>query len=173
MSHWRDDARRIRGDFIATVLGYFSSLKVIIPYFLGLGAHRKVVTEEYPDPVSSRTEVDLPMKTRGILVNEIDLCTGCGSCVEICPARCIRMETEASPDPEKKWVSVFEIDFTRCVLCGLCTEVCEPDSLKHTKKFIPSSTQLKKFTVDYGRGPISPEQREKWQRMKEKDQGLW
>lgn len=166
---WRKNIARARNEFFALLSSFFRSTGVIFPYFFGIGAHRKVITEEYPDPVSSRTETDLPSKTRGQLFNDMSLCTGCGSCAEICPAQCIELEAEKSPDPDKKWVSKFNIDHSKCLFCGLCVSVCEPKSLVHTKTFVPSSGNLSSFVKKYGKGEISPDQKEKWKKMKDQE----
>jgi ferredoxin len=48
------------------------------------------------------------------------LCTDCGMCVSICPAKAYSV----SP-PE--WKVVFTAD--RCVACGLCRDVCPPGAI--------------------------------------------
>ena len=42
-----------------------------------------------------------------------DACTGCGSCVDVCPRGCIH--TDSLP---------FTIDSTHCVVCGSCYHAC-------------------------------------------------
>lgn len=166
---WKKNVVMAKNEFFALISSFFRAIGVIFPYFFGIGTHRKVMTEEYPDPVSSRTEADLPAKTRGRLTNDMSLCTGCGDCVESCPAQCIELSAEESPDPDKKWVSKFNIDYSRCLFCGLCTDVCEPKSITHTKVFVPASRQMASFVERFGRGDISPDQKEKWARMKEQE----
>lgn len=139
---------------------------VVVPYLFGWGEHRKEVTEQYPDPVSSRTEDDLPVKSRGMLFNDVDACTGCGDCSAVCPANCIRIEVQDQPATGKKWVAVYDIDYGRCILCGLCVEVCEPASLKHTKRYEGAHYQREHLFSQFGRGWVSKEQREKWERMR-------
>jgi len=173
MSFWRADAKKAKQELFSSIFAYVSSLKVVIPYFFGIGEHRKVVTEQYPDPVSSRTDEDLPAKTRGRLENDIDLCTGCGVCAERCPAQCIQLKVEPGPEPEKKWVSVFNIDLSRCFYCGLCTEVCEPTSLTHIKKFTTAEDDKELFIAKFGRGEITFEQRQKWNKIKQQEEGMW
>ncbi len=138
----------------------------VVPYFLGVGENRKQVTEHYPDPVSARTEEDRPPRTRGMLYNDINRCTGCLKCRDVCPAHCIEIEVEPGPDSLKPWVAVFDIDVSKCVVCGLCTEVCEPTSLVHTKKLDGANYGLDDLITSFGRGSVSREQREKWQTLR-------
>jgi formate hydrogenlyase subunit 6/NADH:ubiquinone oxidoreductase subunit I len=133
-----------------------------IPYLFSAGEYRKEVTEQYPDPISSRTPDDLPARSRGLLYNDIDRCTGCRECEMVCPTQCISIETEPGADASKIWVSVFDIDFSRCIFCGLCVEVCQPQSLIHTRQYEGAVYQLGQMVSRFGHGQVTPEQREKW-----------
>lgn len=139
-------------------------------YALGVGENRREITEQYPDPVSSRTETDLPARVRGLLFNDIEKCTGCGECVTVCPMSCIELEAEPGPDLDKKWVSVFSIDFGACVYCGFCVETCKPNSLIHTKKFELAHDDLKDLVLTFGRGKISGALRDKWLKLRTSDE---
>lgn len=136
------------------------------PYLFSAGDLRKEVTEQYPDPVSSRTADDLPPRTRGLLFNDIERCSGCRDCERVCPANCISIEEEPGADPSKVWVSVFDIDFAKCMFCGLCAEVCAPQSLVHTKQFEGAVFLKPDLTAGFGRGKITAEQRSKWAAMR-------
>jgi ferredoxin len=46
-------------------------------------------------------------------------CTGCGSCIDICPNQAIYMEGEKA-----------QIDAEFCEECGFCTSECPVDSIK-------------------------------------------
>jgi len=50
---------------------------------------------------------------------DVDLCIGCGKCVNACPAKAIRIQ-------EKK----ASIDLTKCKGCGACMQVCSQDAIK-------------------------------------------
>ena len=155
-NYFRDVYRGIR-----SLLGSFYTA---LPYLLNVnsGDLKKEVTEQYPDPVSSRGADELPPRTRGLLFNEIEKCTGCKECAEVCPVKCITVETDAGPTPSKVWVSVFDIDFSRCIFCGFCVEACQPQSLIHTKQYEGAVYSLSDLVSSFGRGRITPEQREKW-----------
>jgi formate hydrogenlyase subunit 6/NADH:ubiquinone oxidoreductase subunit I len=142
-------------------------------YGVGAGEARKEVTEQYPDPISSRTPDDLPPRSRGLLHNDILKCTGCRECEFSCPVDCIRIETEPGQENSKIWVSVFDIDFAKCVFCGLCVEVCEPRSLTHTHHYESAAVNASELVRSFGSGRVTSEQKSKWaeiQRQREEDE---
>jgi len=47
-----------------------------------------------------------------------DKCTGCGNCVEECPAEAISLQDE-----------VAVVDEDECTDCGLCESVCEDEAI--------------------------------------------
>jgi formate hydrogenlyase subunit 6/NADH:ubiquinone oxidoreductase subunit I len=140
------------------------ALTTSMPYLFKVrsGEHRKEVTEQYPDPVSSRMPDDLPPRSRGFLWNDITRCTGCGDCEKVCPVQCITVETEKGPEAAKTWISVFDIDFARCTFCGFCTEVCAPNSLVHQRKYEGAVDRLDAVVKSFGMGRVTQEQRAKW-----------
>ena len=142
----------------------FSSALTILPYFLRINAGdlRKEVTEQYPDPISSRTAADLPSRSRGLLFNDIERCTGCKECERTCPVKCIQVECDPGPDAEKLWVRVFDVDFSKCIFCGFCVEVCQPASLVHTREYEAAAYSLADLMKKFGRGIVSSEQKAKW-----------
>jgi len=141
-----------------------------LPYLFGLGDLRKEITEQYPDPVSSRTEDDLPPKTRGYLFNDIDKCTGCGDCVVVCPVDCIEVATEQGPDGTQSWVSQFDLDFGLCIFCGFCVEVCPTSSIFHTKQFKVAVTDVERLKRPFGKGKVTEEQKRIWNQNRQVDE---
>jgi formate hydrogenlyase subunit 6/NADH:ubiquinone oxidoreductase subunit I len=161
-------------DVWLSLRSFWGSCMTAFPYIFGAGEYRKEVTEQYPDPISSKTENDLPPRTRGLLFNDIDRCTGCRECEEVCPTSCITVETQPGKDASKVWVSKFAIDFSRCVFCGLCVEVCQPTSLTHTKKYEGAARLTSDMVAEFGRGDVTFEQQEKWasiRRQQENNEG--
>ena len=144
------------------------SLRSSIPYLTSIrsGDLRKEVTEQYPDPVSSRIADELPARTRGLLKNDITKCTGCGDCVLACPTRAISLVAEEAAIPGKKWVSSYVIDFSTCIACGFCVEVCQPQSLKHTREFELAGTDRESLKIDFGKGNVSAEERRRWEMLR-------
>ena len=60
------------------------------------------------------------------VLDKIDTCVGCTSCMQSCPQKCISFET----DPEGFGVPV--IDELKCTDCGVCRKACpvSPDNMK-------------------------------------------
>lgn len=54
----------------------------------------------------------------GIAVDK-DKCTGCGSCVDECPAEAIKMENDLAV-----------VDNDECTDCGTCIDECPEEALK-------------------------------------------
>ena len=129
--------------------------KKVMEHFLNRNEIRKVDTEFYPDPVSSRGKDDFPARARGLVFNEIEKCTGCGDCVKVCPTECIELSVETNARNSRPWVSTFNIDFSKCIFCGLCVEVCEPNSLTQTKEVQAAVFEPKDLIMSFGRGELS------------------
>lgn len=129
-------------------------IKRIFEHFINKGEIRKIDTEFYPDPVSSRGKDDFSPRARGLIFNEIEKCTGCGDCKKVCPVNCIEVESTLNQKNNRPWVSRFEIDFSLCIFCGMCVEVCEPKSLIQTKEIQPAVFNIQDLKTNFGRGPI-------------------
>jgi len=120
---------------VSGALSVWTATTAILPYLVGWGLQRKEVTEVYPDPISSKTKNDLPLRYRGLLYNDMSRCSGCGTCVEVCPTDCITMQSEKGVGTQRVQLKAFELDLSRCVFCGLCEENCPTESLAHTREF--------------------------------------
>ena len=58
-------------------------------------------------------------------------CVACMMCPTACPAHCITIVPEETPDGRiEKRPKIFEIDELRCVVCGLCAEACPCDAIR-------------------------------------------
>ena len=55
------------------------------------------------------------------------LCTGCGECMDVCPADCI----------EGKPKYIHMIDELDCTRCGKCMEVCDDEAIIKTSEKVP------------------------------------
>lgn len=149
-------------DLIQRMRSLGETMIAALPYVFGASDSRREITEQYPDPISSKTIDDLPPRSRGMLFNRIEKCTGCGECEKVCPTRCINVKAEPGRTENMLWVSVFDIDVSKCIFCGLCTDVCMPQSLTHTKAYEASVKSPKELLLSFGLGPVTDEQRARW-----------
>ncbi len=62
-------------------------------------------------------------------VNE-EICTGCGICVEECPAGAM------SPLNDKA-----RIDDDKCIRCGKCHDVCPEEAVRHDSEHVPQEVE--------------------------------
>ncbi len=141
-------------EIYSSVVSHRNALSATLPYLFPYFSNdlTKEVTEQYPDPVSSRTPSELPSRFRGLVNNQISKCTGCQECEKICPSKCIHVEVEPADESGRLWVSIFDIDDARCIFCGLCVEVCEPASLSHTREFERAGDTLQQLKRSFGKG---------------------
>jgi NADH-quinone oxidoreductase subunit I len=57
-------------------------------------------------------------------------CVACMMCATVCPARCITIVAEESPNPEiEKRPKSFVIDGLRCIMCGFCVDACPAEAI--------------------------------------------
>ncbi len=77
-------------------------------------------------------------------------CVACYMCSTACPARCINIVAEESPDHHiEKRPAKFEIDLLLCVFCGFCVEACPCDAIRmDTKKAILAGDNRAGFVID-------------------------
>ena len=97
---------------------------------LGLRAEPGAVTIQYPDEPAV---LGRRARTRHRLLRRVDgspRCTACLLCETICPAKCIHIIAEDSPDVAvEKRARSFDIDLGMCVFCGHCVEACPVDAI--------------------------------------------
>jgi ferredoxin len=69
-----------------------------------------------------------PLHTSNFLARiKRDRCTGCGRCVDVCPAEAIGLVS--AHDPTHKWQRRAVLAPARCLGCGVCLRVCKDEAL--------------------------------------------
>jgi NADH-quinone oxidoreductase subunit I len=96
----------------------------------GLRSEPGAVTIQYPEEPAL---LGRRARTRHRLLSRADgspRCTSCLLCETICPAQCIHITAEESPDVKvEKRARSFDIDLGMCVFCGHCVEACPVDAI--------------------------------------------
>jgi NADH-quinone oxidoreductase subunit I len=110
---------------------FFLNLWRHILHVIGVRAAPGAVTIQYPEapPMLGRRA-----RLRHRLLRRPDgspRCTSCLLCETICPANCIHITAEGSPDVMvEKRAKSFDIDLGLCVFCGHCVEACPVDAIR-------------------------------------------
>ena len=63
------------------------------------------------------------------------LCISCDLCALACPENLIVVGTERDVKTNKKVLTTFTYDTSRCMFCGLCEDACPVDALELTQDF--------------------------------------
>jgi NAD-dependent dihydropyrimidine dehydrogenase PreA subunit len=82
-------------------------------------------------PSNSQKTVDF-FSTNYHSVVDLDLCTSCGTCVELCQMNALSFQDDA-----------LTIDMDRCIGCGVCVANCPEEAKnlrKHDKEIVPPDT---------------------------------
>jgi len=107
-------------------------------------------TTDYPE---AKLQVPRDYRARHRLMKRPDgapRCVACFMCSTACPARCINIVAEESPDKHiEKRPARFEIDLLLCVFCGYCVEACPCDAIRmDTMDLVLVADNRRAFVID-------------------------
>ncbi len=109
----------------------------------------KPITLQYP--YEKRV---VPLRFRGMLVNDMSLCGGCTKCARVCPVDCIEVKCEGKG--KEREVTAWVLDYQKCCWCELCVEVCPDDSLAMSHDYETVFTDRTKMVRDFVQDPVPP-----------------
>lgn len=123
---------------------FFVNLSRHIRRAFGADSLPASVTTQYPEDPQVTAHRS---RTRHRLLKREDgtpRCVACMLCETVCPAKCIYIKAEESPDVMiEKRAKTFKIDLGMCVFCGYCVEACPEDAIRMDTQYIqfPGSTR--------------------------------
>ncbi|MDE2291901.1 MAG: NADH-quinone oxidoreductase subunit I [Elusimicrobia bacterium] len=127
---------------------FFVNLARHIRHSLGMKGLPGAVTNQYPEDPQVTAHRS---RTRHRLLKREDgtpRCVACMLCETVCPAKCIYIQAEESPDVMiEKRAKSFKIDLGMCVFCGYCVEACPEDAIRMDTQFIQFPGMTRKDLV--------------------------
>ena len=116
-------------NIIEAVMTTFEGMTITFSHLM-----RRPMTIQYPDKIDMPIQETLPLRYRGHLEVDMDICTNCKACERDCPITCIAITDSEEPD-KKRWMTEFDIDLAKCMYCGICSEVCPTGAIRHSQEF--------------------------------------
>lgn len=141
-------------DIVETVTTIFEGMSITFSHLV-----RRPTTIQYPDRIEKMVQDTLPLRYRGHLEVDMDICTNCKACERDCPITCIAI-TDSEDPKQKRWMTQFDIDLCKCMYCGICAEVCPTGAIRHSQEFEGASYNplglVRRFAIEGAYPPFKP-----------------
>lgn len=108
------------------------------------------VTVQYPEQ-----RLPIPDRFIGRPEFDYDKCIACNQCVNACPNKVIKLETETVE--KKKVVTKYDFDLQYCMFCGICKETCPKGAISFSDDFELTQYRREDIYISF----VNPEQVEK------------
>ena len=117
----------------------FQGMALTMKYNLRLarpGKPKDLYTEEYPKerPAVAERYRGAPRLNISPETGET-LCIGCNLCALACPEHLIVVTTARDEQTNKKVLTTFTYDTSRCMFCGCCEDACPVEALELSQDF--------------------------------------
>jgi formate hydrogenlyase subunit 6/NADH:ubiquinone oxidoreductase subunit I len=144
--------REYFGHITDVVKTFWEGMTVTLSYMV-----RRPITVQYPDRTEKRVIDTLPVRYRGILEVDMNVCTGCMACERACPINVIKISTDKDPtNPKQRVITQFDIDMSKCMFCGLCSEPCPTGAIQHTREFEGTMKSIDNLVFRWVPDPENP-----------------
>nr|WP_048060534.1 CoB--CoM heterodisulfide reductase iron-sulfur subunit A family protein [Methanothermus fervidus] len=144
------------------------SICILAPKMVDVGKHENIELISYAevkkvDGYVGNFKVTVEKKPRYV---DEDLCTGCGSCIEVCPIEVPNYFDEGMGMSKAIYIPFPQavplcatINKDYCIECNLCDQVCERGAIKHDQK--PEEIELEVGTIIVATGydPYDPSEK--------------
>ena len=147
------------------------SMCILAPKMVDCGKHDNIELLSYSevkevDGFIGNFKVKVVKKPRYV---DEDICTGCGSCSEVCPIEIPNYFDEGMGMVKATYISfpqavplVATIDKDYCIDCKLCDQACGNGAIKHDQEPEEIELDIGTIIVATGYDPYNPTEKKEW-----------
>jgi len=147
------------------------SMCILAPKMVDTGKHDNIELLSYSevkevDGYIGNFKVKVEKKPRYVIE---DLCTGCGSCSDVCPIEIPNYFDEGMGMVKASYIPfpqavplVSTIDKDYCIECKLCDQICERGAINHEQEPETIELDIGTIIVATGYDPYDPTEKKEW-----------